>query len=169
VGFYLTVQVQAYPSRSLGLPSRCLFSIEKRGKPGGGRHRLGLPHQRQTALPNDVFLGGPQTALIMPFESQRAGCCSQGDIRAEGYAFIGLALRGKELAKGLSHATARLGFAPHGGLGHLVDTFLSIACATPQWEHKGCALPSPRVAMSPHLPGGNRRRSDLSSLYSLHV
>jgi hypothetical protein len=59
----------------------------------------------------------------MPFESQRAGCCSQGDIRAEGYAFIGLALRGKELAKGLSHATARLGFAPHGGLGHLVDTF----------------------------------------------
>lgn len=32
-------------------------------------------------------------------------------------------MRGKELAKGLSHATTRLGFAPHGGLGHLVDTF----------------------------------------------
>ena len=74
------------------------------------------------------------------------------------------------MQKGLSHATARLGFAPHVGLGHLVDTSLSIAekelCNAPN----GNTRDAPYLALvwpcSPRLPGGNRRRSDLSSLYS---
>ena len=51
----------------------------------------------------------------------------QGDIRAEGCAFIGLTLGGKELAKGLVTCNYKVRIAPHVGLGHLVDTFLSIA------------------------------------------
>lgn len=64
-GFYQTDQIQAYPSRSLDLPSRCLFSIETRGQLGA-RHRLGLPHQRQAAYPM-TSSRGPQIALIVPF------------------------------------------------------------------------------------------------------
>jgi hypothetical protein len=110
-GFYLTGPDPGVSKQVFGIAFKDACSASrKRGLARGGVIASGVaPPRRKVAYPMTSFPKGPQTALIMPFESQRAGCCSQGDIRAEGCAFIGLTLRGKELAKGLSHATARLG------------------------------------------------------------
>jgi hypothetical protein len=48
-----------------------------------------------------VSFPGPQTALIMPFESERAACYSRGDIRAEEWGLHWIELGEKELAKEL--------------------------------------------------------------------
>ena len=123
-GFYQMDQIQAYPSRSLDLPSRCLFSIETRGQLRGaawGASSTRVAPPKASCLPNDV-VPGPSDSVDCAVLKPACSLLLQGDIRAEGCAFIGLRLRGKRACKGLVTCNCKARIAPHVVLGHLIDT-----------------------------------------------
>ena len=78
-------------------------------------------------------------------------------------------MRGKEACKGLVTCNYKVRICPSWWVRPLSRYLPSLsprrAVQRPNGNTRDVPCPSPRVALSPRLPGGNRRRSDLSSLF----